>query len=584
MAWDAWKARRRKKNRRSAYGSAKEILRLGIKGLGVAVGLLIGDWKVDPSRNELARGTESVRLEPKAVEVLVHLAGRAGEVVGREELLSAVWPGVVVGDDALTQAIIKLRKALGDDAQQPRYIETIPKRGYRLVAAVTSADSVPATAPPALAERRTWVWIAATGVFLVLLAIAWPRDRLPWPIGSDPKATADSSMPVVAVLPFAYSGPEPRREYLGEGITEDIISGLGRFSGLRVMSRNATHAFKGPAATLASVREQLRARYVVVGAVREAAGRLRVSVELSDAEKGVLLWSERFEGAGLDILEIQDRIVKGIVASLRVKLTQIEQQRAFSRPTDSLEAHDLVLRARALLNRVDRASNRQARTLLEQALKLSPDYGDVLVYMGEAEIQRALFGWVEDPSISIHRAEELGLKVLASPHTNTHARGHLLLARFHSNLGRPDEARKHADRALEVNPADPDALYWKGVGLLYVGRIEEAVAAMEEARRYDPELNAASAVNLAVGYFMVGRYSDAIALADVHLARTPQDVSLHAIKAASFSRLDDRESATAAAAQVRRYNPYYQTRFAGERFARSEDRERFRSALADAGL
>jgi TolB-like protein/DNA-binding winged helix-turn-helix (wHTH) protein/Flp pilus assembly protein TadD len=548
--------------------------------------LRIGDWTLETQRGVLVRGVESIHLEPKATEVLAYLAGRPGAVVGREELLSAVWPGVVVGDDALTQAIIKLRKALGDDAQQPRYIETIPKRGYRLVASVAPAHDAASPAPaPSLPSPRRRAWIVATvGIgLLVVLLLAWTRARMPWPIGADPHVAAESAVPVVAVLPFGYSG-EPRREYLGDGITEDIISGLGRFSGLRVMSRNAVQGFKGRAAPPEVVRDQLKARYVVLGAVRELDGRLRVSVELSDAQKGVLLWSERFDGAGLDLLEIQDRIVRSIVASLRVRLTQIEQRRAFSRPTDSLEAYDLVLRARALLARVDRVSNREARVLLEQALKLAPDFGDALVYLGEAEIQRALFGWVEDPSVAIHRAEELALRVLASPDSNSHARAHLLLARFHSNMGRAEEARKHADRALEANPADPDGLYWKGVGLLYVGRLEESVAAMEEARRYDPELNAASAVNLAVGYFMVGRYGDAIALADVYLARTPRDVSLHAVKAASFARLGDLQAARESAAQVRRFNPYYQTRFAGERFARAEDRLSFRSALLEAGL
>src|SRR5688572_143550 len=110
--------------------------------------LSIGEWKVDAERNELRRKGESLRLEPKAIEVLLFLAHRPGRVVPREELLAAVWPGVIVGDDALTQAIIKLRKALGDDAQAPRYIETIPKRGYRLIAPVEASVESPASVPP----------------------------------------------------------------------------------------------------------------------------------------------------------------------------------------------------------------------------------------------------------------------------------------------------------------------------------------------------------------------------------------------------------------------------------------------------
>jgi DNA-binding winged helix-turn-helix (wHTH) protein len=153
----------------------------------------VGGWRVDPTRNELSRGSESVRLEPKAIEVLMHLARRAGEVVSREELLSAVWPGVVVGDDALTQAIIKLRKAFGDDAHRPRYIETISKRGYRLVAPVEKNDGAAAPGDPARpASRRRSRVALGLGMAVLLLAgaIGFPywskmrpvrsRPRCPW--------------------------------------------------------------------------------------------------------------------------------------------------------------------------------------------------------------------------------------------------------------------------------------------------------------------------------------------------------------------------------------------------------------------
>ncbi|MEO5677746.1 MAG: winged helix-turn-helix domain-containing protein [Usitatibacter sp.] len=553
--------------------------------------LKIGEWIVDPERNELRRDGESVRLEPKAIEVLLHLAGRAGRVVTREELLGAVWPGVIVGDDALTQAIIKLRKALRDDAHRPTYIETISKRGYRLIAPLEPeppGQASGAGARPGRSSRRAAI-LAGVAALLVLGAIlATPRlsqvARMPWPLAEDTRRSASVSAPIVAVLPLTNASDDAKREYFSDGVTDDIIGALGRFSGLRVMSRNAVQPFKGKSPPLQAIRDELQARYIVRGTVRESAGKLRVAVELSDADKGVLLWSDRYEGEGVELFEIQDRIVRNIVATLHVKLTQFEQERAFARPTESLEAHDLVLRARYLLGQIDRGANREARALLARALQLSPQYADILTLLGEAELHRSLFGWVEDPSVTMHHAEELAKRVLASPDTRSHAGAHLLLARFHSNMGRPEEARVHAERSLAANPADSNALYWRGVGLLYVGRIEESVAAMEEARRFDPHLNAASGVNLVMGYYMSGRYNDAIALADILLIRFPRDVSLHALRAASFSQLGDRARAREAAAQVRRYNPYYDVRFAAERFASPEHQEKFRNALREAGL
>ena len=556
---------------------------------GAAGSLVIGDWTVDAAHNELRRGGEVARVEPKVIEVLVHLAAQPGRVVSREELLSTVWPGVVVGDDALTQAVIKLRKALGDDAHRPKFIETISKRGYRLIAPVRNAAGPATEAMPAFPRSRPRGLRAGTVVAL-LVAIAagltlWQGTRMPWPLAEDIRARpATSSLPTVAVLPLTNASDDPKKEYFSDGVTEDIIAGLGRFSGLRVMSRNAVQEYKKKETSLQAIRDELKARYIVRGTVREAAGKMRVAVELSDADKGELLWSDRYEGQGPELFEIQDRIVRDIVAALQVKLTRLEQERAEGRPTESLEAHDLVLRARFLLEQIDRGANREARALLGRAHPLAPEYAEVLVVWGEAEIQRALFGWVENPSEAIHRAEELAKRILASSDLRSHGRAHLLLARFHSNMGRPEEARVHAERALAANPADSVSLFWRGVGLLYVGQAEEGVAAMEEARRFDPHMNAAVGVNLVMGYYMTNRYRDAIALSDILLTRFPRDVGLHAAKAAAYVQLGDETRAREAAAQVKRFNPYYQTRFAGERFLKQEHRDRYRLALQKAGL
>ena len=556
---------------------------------GAAGALVVGGWTVDAAHNEMRRGEEVVRLEPKVAEVLVQLAAQPGRVVSREELLSTVWPGVVVGDDALTQAVIKLRKALGDDAHRPKYIETISKRGYRLIAPVSNAAAPAPTAEPTRpASRRRPYLIAA--LVLLLLAIGAgvavrQGSRMPWPLAEDTRGrTAGPTLPTVAVLPLTNASDDPKKEYFSDGVTEDIIAGLGRFSGLRVMSRNAIQAYKKKEAPLQAIRDELKARYIVRGTVREAAGKLRVTVELSDAEKGELLWSDRYEGQGPELFEIQDRIVRDIVAALQVKLTQLERQRSEGRPTESLEAHDLVLRARFLLEQIDRAANREARALLARAHELAPEYSEVLVVWGEAEIQRALYGWVENAATAIHRAEELAQRILASADTRSHGRAHLLLARFHSNMGRPEEARVHAERALAANPADSVSLFWQGVGLLYVGRVEEGVAAMEDARRFDPHMNAAVGINLVMGYYMANRYTDAIALSDILLTRFPRDVGLHAAKAASYAQLGNDAQAREAAAQVKRFNPYYQTRFAGERFLKQEHKDKYRLALQRAGL
>lgn len=241
--------------------------------------LIVGEWKADPARNELRRGAEAVHVEPKVMALLAYLAGQAGRVVGREELLSAVWPGVIVGDEALSQAIIKLRKALRDDAQAPRYVETISKRGYRLIAAVGPpvATAIP-RGPRAL--KGAAALLSALALMIGIAAFdpaGWRRST-----GATGPVEAIGSPPMLAILPFVNQGGDPAREYLSDGLTEEIINALGRFSGLRVISSQSVADFKTRPATLPEIRDQLGARYFVKGGVREAGGKVRIAVELGE--------------------------------------------------------------------------------------------------------------------------------------------------------------------------------------------------------------------------------------------------------------------------------------------------------------
>lgn len=546
----------------------------------------VGDFHVDPAHNELVRGGQAVRLEPRVMEVLAYLADRPGRAVSRDELLAAVWPGLVVGDDALTQAIIKLRKALGDDAHRPAYIETISKRGYRLIAAV---DGIPEPAGIAVAHPRSArprLYLAAAVALTAVAAAAFVYRGalpLPWPIGRAVPA-GSASLPMVAVLPLASQGADATREYFSDGITEDVIAGLGRFSGLRVMSLAAVAPYRGQSPSPASVREALGVRYIVSGSVRQANGQLRVAVALSDAERGELLWSERFDGRGIELFEVQDRIVRGVVSALHVKLSNIERERTFSRPTESLEAHDLVLQARWLLHQADRKANREARTLLARAQHLSPEYSEVTVSIGEAEVQRALYGWISDPADAMRRGEEMARRALANPDARPHARAHSLLSSIFSNLGRYEDSMRHAELALAANPSDVLAQYRRAAALLYVGRIEESIAAHEATQRVQPLVGAMLGVNFVSAYFTAGRYADALRLAESFISEVPADAGMHAMRAAALWRLGRGDEAHAAIAEVRRLSPGAQARHFGTRFREETRARHLQEALLAAGL
>jgi len=547
----------------------------------------VGEWILDPRVNELRREGRIVRLEPKAVEVLAYLSGRPGAVVSRDELLTAVWPGVIVGDDALTQAIIKLRKALEDDAHTPRYIETISKRGYRLIAPVSRPSAAEAPASATLARRprgRARVG-AALGVTLLLAAAGWilaSRDHpWPWPFSTDARGVAAAPRPTVAVLPLANLTGDASRDYFTDGMTEDIIGALGRFSGIRVMSRAAVQPYKGKTFTPRELREQLGARYIVQGSVREAGGRIRAAVELSDAEKGSVLWSDRYDGAGKELFEIQDRIVRSVVGALAVKVSRIEYQRASARPVESLEAHDLVLRAREMLYQGDREKNRQARALLARALELAPDYAEAYATLSYAEFVRGDMGWVEDTQLSMTRSIDYARRALAIDDPGANSRAHAQLTRNYSMLGRFDEALAEGNRAIAINPSDSVALYARGALLIWMGRPEEGVADIESARSFGG--TGTYLFDLANAAYMTGRYREAVTHADAGLARSPDSIALHTVRAAALGQLGD-PGAGAAAAHVRRLSPFFRVELTGNRFKNPQDRDRYQEGLRKAGL
>lgn len=454
-------------------------------------------------------------------------------------------------------------------------------------------DSVPAGKPARPERQLRWRMLLLAAFVGAVATAAWMVNVDSAKNVGDALATLFggkvfqrfSARTSIAVMPFSNQSGDPKRDYFSDGVTEDITNALGQFSGVLVMSANAVQIYKGRPFTPAEIGRALGVRYIVQGSVRQVDDRVRVVVELSEAQTGAQLWSGRYEGAGVQVFEIQDRIVRDIVGALAVKLTRVEQERAFSKPTDSLEAYDLVLRARGLIERNERSANREARSLLARAQKLSPEYAESLTALAETEMQSALYGWIEDPMQGMERAEELCRRVLTSADPRAHARAHVLIAAVYSHQDRFDEALSHTTRAIELNPSDATALYRHGTSLLYLGRIEEAIAAMETAKRYEPQPSAGTRLNLAIAYYLAGRYRTALMEADAAVTRAPHDiVTLSAVRAATLAQLGDADEAHRAAAQVRRFSPLFDVESFGTRFANPAYTARLQEGLRKAGL
>jgi len=447
--------------------------------------LRIGEWSVDPATNELGRADGTVRIEPKAMEVLVLLADRAGRVVSREELFAIVWPGVVVGDEALTQSIIKLRKALGDNPRAPSYIETISKRGYRLIAPVvhvgaSSAARATAVAPHDSPAQRRRRFLLPASVVAFLLAVAVGLFALlsvskPGPDTIASEAVESSrQLLMLTLVPFEPLGGDGEQAYLARGIGNDLLTELSRVPGLRVISTSSPNAD----ATASP-------GYLVSGSVQRAADTLRITIHLRDTQSGQQLWAERFERPFGELFAVQDEIVNKLTALLPGKIAEAAREQRARRHTHSLEAYDLLLRGQALflVRQID--TNEEARRLYRKALELDPKFARAYAGLAMTYAMDAALQWSVDPSPSLARARELAETARQIDPDSPEV--HWALGFVHLWSRRHEQALQSLRRAIELNRSFADAYAFIGGIHAYSGEAAKTVPLVRNAMRLNPD-------------------------------------------------------------------------------------------------
>jgi TolB-like protein/Flp pilus assembly protein TadD len=442
--------------------------------------------------------------------------------------------------------------------------------------------------PPA--PRKPWRLAALAGgvaaaTVAASLLFGFSRDWA-WPIGSaNLPRTMVETLPVIAVLPLANQNGDPAREFFSDGVTDEIIHALGRYSGLRVISRNSVQQFKQREAPPKVVSQELGARYVVTGSVREAEGQVRVAVELSDAETARVLWSERFDRQGGEVFQIQDSIVQAIVGALAVKVSKLESERAATRPPSRREAYELVLLARALEGKAERAANRQGRALIAQAHALAPDYAMAYVAESELELQRADQGWMEDPAQGLMLAERAARQALGLDDPGASARAHAQIARIHTFRREHERALAESERARALNPSDTFVAEIHAQTQMWLGRGNEAITLLETAMRLDPAGRRSGPRLVIIGaYFTAERHAEALVACDRALADHPQLPFLHAMRAAILAQMGRIDEARQSAAELLRLQPNFPAAEFGSRFADPAVTQRWQTALRKAGL
>ncbi len=518
---------------------------------------LLADWVVDAATDRIRQGATEHKLESRMMAVLVYLATRAGEVVTREELERDIWHGRVVGYDALTGCVTKLRKILGDDSRQPRYIETIAKKGYRLIAQVNpiqapSPESIPErVSTPAVNRPRRVLprWSIVAAALLVIAAVSGVLFKT----GGTRAVFDETEKPSIAVLPFDNLSNDAAQDYFSNGITADITTALSNHSGLFVIAHPSAASFKGQDVDINRAAGALGVRYILQGSVRRTASRLRVNAQLIDARSGVHLWAERYDREMQDVLEVQDEIAGRIVGALEVKLTEEEKQRTARRYTVSADAYDAFLRGQDYYVRYTYEDNLQAQAAYQRALDLDPDFARA--YSALALTYTADHRFWHADAAARERALALAEKAVAldaaSPQT------HWTLGHVHLHRREFAQAVEAAQQAIRLNPNSADSYIVLASSLTYQGEAIAALPLVRKAMRLNPQYQAPYALALGRAYYFLDRYEDAVAALRDAVERNANLLSSYVYLTAALSELGRSDDAAWTAAQLRMLVPEF---------------------------
>jgi adenylate cyclase len=520
---------------------------------------LFEDFALDTERRELRRGDTVLSVEPKVFDLLTYVIGNRERVVTRDDLLSSVWARRIVSESALTTCINAARSAIADSGDEQRLIKTLPRKGIRFVGPVCEQQ-----APAGAAGTE----IQAEGT----------RPALMLP-----------DKPSIAVLPFSNFSDRGESDYFGDGIADDIITELSRFSELFVIARNSSFRYRDKSVDVQQIGRELGVRYVLQGNIRREGNRARISVQLMDATNGGQRWAERYDRSLEDIFAIQDDVVRTIAPVLAAHINRAEIARALLKPPSTWHAHDYFLRGTAILanylSTYETAELHEARRLLEHSLSADPNYARAysgLSYTYFTAWLNPVDGDFLKPE-ALDQAHDLARKAVGIDSNLPVARAQLGMVLTFKR--RHDEAVAEFERAQSLNPNFND---WRFANsLAYAG---EPLRAIEKARaliRLDPFYPPLAAGFLGFAHYMLRQYEPAIAALGEAANRSPRHRPVRQWLAAAYAQVGQLENAREEAAAVLQIQPNYTISAMGKHFSplkRPEDAEHLFDGLRKAGL
>ena len=504
------------------------------------------DITVDVENFRVQKNGRSVALTPRAFDVLLFLLQNSSRVVEKQEIFDQVWKNTFVSDNALTRVIREIRHGLDDNATDPRYIETITKRGYRFIApkserspddgrspsnasaANDTVTEVSEVSKASAAISKTPLKILSLVIILGVAVVA-AFYFIGRHYGKEPDRTPIDS---IAILPFANAAQEPNAEYLCDGITESLINNLSQLSNLKVMSSSAVFRYKGKEQNAQRVGDDLKVRAVLTGSIKQIGDQIAIDVSLDDAKDNHHIWGDEYVRKISDVLMLQTEIANEVSTNLRLKLTRSDEQQLAKRYTENSEAYQLYLKGQYEWKKHTKEDLLKGIEYYNKALEKDPNY--VLAYAGLATSYTVLGNDYLPPNDAYPKASIYALRALelddtlAEPHTAMGA-VKLYYDRDWANV------EKELNRARVLDPNNADAYLIYGDYLDAKGRLDEALAENKRAQELDP-LSPMFNTNVGIAYYYARKYDEAIDQGEKTISLEPRFVNAYIYLGQSYEQ------------------------------------------------
>jgi adenylate cyclase len=496
-------------------------------------------FTLDLRQGCLRAGEREIPLRPKSFHVLRYLVTNANRLVGKDEIVAAVWPDVSVTDDALTRCVSEVRLAIGDSDQ--RLIRTVQRRGYLFTAPIV-ADAPDGTGP------------TATSVSAGPLQSAAPESAgLPFP-----------DRPSIAVLPFTNMSGDPQQDYFSDGITEDLTTRLSKFGDLFVIACHSAFRYKATSVDVRQIGHELGVRYLLLGSVRRDAARIRITAQLVHTGTGHQVWAEQYDRELTGIFGVQDEVTQKIVVTLVAHVTRSELARALRKPPETLAAYEHYLRGNAIMKNWHSDTTGEmiatARSFYERSITADADYAPPLCGVALTHLVGWLEPWPHEAIAHEYQSQQtrdraLALAQRAVDLEPNSAEAHMTLAHVLKWRHRRQESWVEFERAFELNPNLAD--YRFGLALVHSGRIEEGMNDLKRVMRLDPFYAPACLTFLGNAYYLTGEYAKAIEGLRTAARRLPAFRPTHVWLAAAAAQLGYEEEAREGVVNVLNRDPAF---------------------------